>query len=1671
MIWVPVNSGLTVEVLNIADKTRHAAPIEVQAGVDPAKGRSHVKIPFGRLTGNEGKGPSIDIGLCWTSDTGWDLYGFSFMMVGEPVMNKSAVLLASPNGNFECFEPDQLKGTLTFQDFKLVGRDDPLAWINSWRVVHKGGVEEYLQPSAVVKKSWFNARAILPESIIDATGNSMKLSWKTLEDNDMTKPTLNLLESISCGETTVFKSEVVGNKLNCILYPGQTGQVAFQIEVDTHVDDEFTMKDSMEEEQFWQMMRMYSATFPFGRVLGIKRTSAAGVASLDLKYTGDSTKGSARVKSLQSAISSDVFEYDGYEVSVYTRKTAGAPDILRQYAYDDRKTTVTTKIGGHLCTSELHFSDNDAITRHIETQGACSTTTAYSRTEDKSTRLLSLETSVTLKKGADSRMEKALTVLDADGNLIKTVEKGITTEWTYYDGAAKLTTLPPKTQRVSRISSVAHGVGVVFDYANPIGWLLNIFGSQGLTWGTEEVRTVTASPNDIKHDKKVFNLPVGLECPGDRNYFTVHVESEKVYSGTGNSRVDLSWTFYGYTLLPTRGGCNNAIKPSTKFTALYPETAFDQKLNTFKAASMSLERISYVTDIKNKDFGRVLTEESVRLNSDCKELDISRHQTSYSYAFSKQVLTTRMAEKFNLTLEVSSAFARDIVSGLQTSATDRQKKQTTRTYDDHGRLTCEVDNAQDSKARQASNFQYHRTRTGHCVTVFLPQGDKRREEYDLNGNQTKLWTCGAGFVGWRLLTRTVFDEMGRASIRTDYDYLPDGTLLSRQEQRLHYDDWGRLHYTDLPDGSQAYCEHDPIKRQTLEFLKADRKIRQKVLSTFDERGNLTRREMQDSAGKAQGWAEYTYDAGSRLIKSKTDQGAESSFTYDPRGRMCTITEGKTFISNEYPVHSPLASVVKAGENENTAVELGSRTMNALSCVTRTTVGGRKVSYKYDGASPLGTRTTETPALGEAFARHSVDHRFSRDPRSGAVVEQHVVKDEQSSVTHVYSLRGALLSFTNAFGQKTDYHYDACGRRIKALSNETHNTLSYDAFGTLTEETVWRIAEYSSVKISYSHDALGQETARSFVIDDKHKLNLKYTYEKGRIKTAQLLNDSTSLSKEDYAYDDQGRLKTWTCDGTQRATDPWLNETLKKQSFTYDLLGNIQTCISETTGSKKANTATYAYSDTDKMQPIGISHSEKSCTAVELSYDAEGRLTRNPVNKLDLHYDKDGRQVGSGAKHLAHYDSFGRRVRNEDSYYAECFYYNGNVPYARQGAVRIGDKKTCDQRRTLLLNESGGCVAQQQTLSGGGELEINTFELKDIRGSVIASWRKGKEGFTYLPFTPYGYRPSREDDLHWLGFTGQPLDRQSGGVYHLGNGCRSYDPITLVFHAPDNPGFSPFGKSGVNWYAYCSGDPVNMVDPSGQSHSRIVSQEVVTTHSPFLDDPVINQVFTAACMIALAPVTGGGSISLGATVGITVVSTGFGVASTLTEEDDSDLSNALSWTGFAIGLFGQIQGLNRGNVPGVSAAGTGAVRTVRNAVANQRLANRGIEHLRAYALYSGNEAFRVSVYLPLAPARRIATLTRLVRASGHETRLYKDLWGAGGGKLFEQSWADADVLDTYNKAVFRIPGEAASYVRAAHIMNVDSWYLNQQTYKVRNLEGEYCQGLRWSVIPRALRPEG
>ncbi|MDH1629004.1 RHS repeat-associated core domain-containing protein [Pseudomonas mosselii] len=111
------------------------------------------------------------------------------------------------------------------------------------------------------------------------------------------------------------------------------------------------------------------------------------------------------------------------------------------------------------------------------------------------------------------------------------------------------------------------------------------------------------------------------------------------------------------------------------------------------------------------------------------------------------------------------------------------------------------------------------------------------------------------------------------------------------------------------------------------------------------------------------------------------------------------------------------------------------------------------------------------------------------------------------------------------------------------------------------------------------------------------------------------------------------------------------------------------------------------------------------------------------------------------------------------------------------------------------------------------------------------------GWVAVAYSPYGYRATSADFTQ-IGFTGQRCESPQG-FYVLGMGYRIYSPVLMRFISADV--LSPFGRGGVNAYAYCEGDPVNWQDSSGKSPSRKSS---LGYHSGYESDSSVGSNFSA-----------------------------------------------------------------------------------------------------------------------------------------------------------------------------------------------------------------------------------
>ena len=133
----------------------------------------------------------------------------------------------------------------------------------------------------------------------------------------------------------------------------------------------------------------------------------------------------------------------------------------------------------------------------------------------------------------------------------------------------------------------------------------------------------------------------------------------------------------------------------------------------------------------------------------------------------------------------------------------------------------------------------------------------------------------------------------------------------------------------------------------------------------------------------------------------------------------------------------------------------------------------------------------------------------------------------------------------------------------------------------------------------------------------------------------------------------------------------------------------------------------------------------------------------------------------------------------------------------------------------IVQHGDQLLAQQQSK---GDAPDTTLLITDQQRSVLQTLKFNHPGKS-IAYSPYGHRPVENGLLSLLGFSGERPDPVTGH-YLLGNGYRAFNPVLMRFNSPDS--FSPFGRGGLNSYAYCVGDPINFYDPTGESGIGVVA---------------------------------------------------------------------------------------------------------------------------------------------------------------------------------------------------------------------------------------------------------
>ena len=761
--------------------------------------------------------------------------------------------------------------------------------------------------------------------------------------------------------------------------------------------------------------------------------------------------------------------------------------------------------------------------------------------------------------------------------------------------------------------------------------------------------------------------------------------------------------------------------------------------------------------------------------------------------------------------------------------------------------------------KDGGQWQYsYDTQAGTLAAKSDPQGGVTSYMYDASGNRTAT-TLPDGST-----TRSSYDAKGNVASTTDalnqtttYSYNNFGQVTSIRDAQgeitgYGYDASGNLTSTTDPAGATTQYQYDSRGKVT----KVTNAAGQATSFTYDAGGNLA--SVTDPTGAT---TSYGYDASGNLTAQTDASGATTGFAYNAKNQVVKVTDPQGNVTvYSYDANGNKASQTDANGNSTTyrynfkgdlvsaRDTLGNVTTYAYgstgcpSCgggtdklTSISDANGNSTSYQYDN---LGRLLSETDPLGNVT-------NYAYDPSGNLVAK---TDGNGATTRYAYDSLGRLLKKTYPDATTTTFSYDAKGRVMTAGNQNISYALSYDANGNVTSAT-----DSNGRSIGYSYDALGQKT-KTVSPDGR---TLTYSYDKAGRLTGLLDDGNFSIGydnlgrrsslaypngdKTTYGYDSAGRLlnlirknkagsviasNSYTHDQTANRLSNTSQD--KSVSYQYDSIYRLTQALSSTPGnSSNTNGRGGGIPNATQQQKEFYSY---DAVGNRLASDRIAAYVYNPANQLVVnggshHYDKNGnliQKVASEGTTNYEWDYENRlvKVTAPDGTVAEFAY----DPFGKRIAKQVIENGTSTNTRYFYDNQNiffeyddGGAIGNRYTHGPGIDepLMVTTAKEKyyyhaDGLGSIIAlSDRAGKmvQSYEYDSFGNLKDQMSRVKQPYT--YTGREWDKETGLYYYR---ARYYDPMEGRFIQKDPIGF----EGGINLYAYVDNNPVNWVDPFGES---------------------------------------------------------------------------------------------------------------------------------------------------------------------------------------------------------------------------------------------------------------
>jgi len=491
-------------------------------------------------------------------------------------------------------------------------------------------------------------------------------------------------------------------------------------------------------------------------------------------------------------------------------------------------------------------------------------------------------------------------------------------------------------------------------------------------------------------------------------------------------------------------------------------------------------------------------------------------------------------------------------------------------------------------------------------------------------------------------------------------------------------------------------------------------------------------------------------------------------------------------------------------------------MNRLISIANSRDGeAGRISYTYD---LLGNRTKMTDESGTQLYLYDEWNRL-RLINYGTGIEEHYGYDLADRVNEFILTQGMTEEI------HLDYEYDKAGRVTAVSDSGVRIESAYDAAGRLESET----SGFTGITARYSYAPSGSLTALRYFEGDTLLDSYEYSYDRRGNQTEKVENGYSTK----YYYDPLSRIKT-----VEEESGDVLH-------YVYDDLGNIASI-----GEINPGGITETINSYDPCSRLISSTTANTSETQRLlfAYDSEG----NQISRYKMTI-RDGKTIASQEQTLL-YNGYNRLSTVIDDGRITSYQYNGDGLRTSRDASGEITRYTYD-RGNIVLETDGDYRISAVNVRGSHQLiyretgdnqyfyQFNghgdVTKLRDLSSAVIEDYSYdpyGNEDDALAPtfggrITTALWQAEESGIDNPFRYCGKYLDLSSG-FYYLRS--RDYDPATKRFLTEDSYSGKAVEPLSLNLYAYCANNPINRIDPSGNTWILPTGEEANDIDRQLLD---------------------------------------------------------------------------------------------------------------------------------------------------------------------------------------------------------------------------------------------